>query len=151
MEIHIQKRIHVSITSEQSKPILWTRPCGDIFTENHVSEPFSTNTEGVASSVALFPASTREQRSTYMLFYIKRFPLQRLHDFFQRAIEFVIWGTDFTAKDDWQFALQVYTLSSGVKPSFLKCDFRFSSALESSAYQHFQIPIRPGIRGPQVY
>ena len=66
MEIHIQKRIHVSVTSEQSKPILWTRPCGDIFTENHVAEPFSTNTEeGVASSVALFPESTREQRSTY--------------------------------------------------------------------------------------
>ena len=66
MEIHIQKRIHVSVTSEQSKPILCTRPCGDIFTENHVAEPFSTNTvEGVASSVALFPASTREQRSTY--------------------------------------------------------------------------------------
>ena len=66
MEIHIQKRIHVSVTSEQSKPILWTRPHGDIFTENHVAEPFSTNTEeDVASSVALFPASTREQRSTY--------------------------------------------------------------------------------------
>ena len=33
------------------------KPCGDIFTENHVAEPFSTNTEeGVASSVALsFP------------------------------------------------------------------------------------------------
>ena len=65
-----------------------------------------------------------------MYFYIKRFPLQRLHDFFRRAIEFVIWGTDFKARDDWQ----VYSLSSGVKPSFLKCDFRFSSALESSAY-----------------
>ena len=33
------------------------------FTENHVAEPFSTNTED--SSVALFPARTREQRSTY--------------------------------------------------------------------------------------
>ena len=91
MEIHIQKRIHVSVTSEQSKPILWTWPCGDIFTENHVAEAFSTNTEeGVASSVALFPASTREQRSTYAFLYIKRFPLQRLRDFFRRAIEFVI-------------------------------------------------------------
>ena len=50
---------------EQSKPILWTRPCSDFFIENHVSELFLTNTEeGVASSVALFPASTREQRST---------------------------------------------------------------------------------------
>ena len=65
MELHIQKRIHISVTSEQSKPILCTRPCGDMFTENHVAEPFLTNTEGVASSVALFPASTREQRSTY--------------------------------------------------------------------------------------
>ena len=35
MEIHFQKRIHASVTQEQSKPILWTRPCGDIFTENH--------------------------------------------------------------------------------------------------------------------
>ena len=50
-----------------------------------------TNTEeGVASSVALFPASTREQRSTYTFLCIKRFPLQRLRDFFRRAIEFVI-------------------------------------------------------------
>ena len=72
------------------------KPCGDIFTENHVAEPFSTNTEeGVASSVALFPASTREQHEAPMHFYIKFFPLQRFHNFFRRAIEFVIWGTLF--------------------------------------------------------
>ena len=43
------------------------KPCGDIFTEIHVAEPFSTNTEeGVASSVALFPASTLEQHEVPM-------------------------------------------------------------------------------------
>ena len=53
------------------------KPCGDIFTENHVAEPFSTNTEeGVASSAALFPASALEQHEVPMHFYIKRFPLQ---------------------------------------------------------------------------
>ena len=55
------------------------------------AEASSTNTEeGVASSVTLFPASTREKRSTYAFLYIKRFPLQSLRDFFRRAIEFVI-------------------------------------------------------------
>ena len=41
-----------------------------------------TNTEeGVSSSFALFPARTRKQHEVPMHFYIKRFPLQRLHDF----------------------------------------------------------------------
>ena len=91
MEIHIQKRIHVSVTAEQSEPILWTRPCGDIFTENHVAEPFSTNTEEKVSPLPLrcFP-QVLMNNEVPMHFYIKRFPLQRLHDFFRRAIEFVI-------------------------------------------------------------
>ena len=91
MEIHIQKRIHVSITSEQSKPILWTRPCGDIFTENHVAELLSTNTEeGVASlPLRCFP-QVLVNNEVPMHFLHKRFLLQRLHDFFRRAIEFVI-------------------------------------------------------------
>ena len=55
--------------------------------------------------------------------------MQRLHDFPSRNRI-----SDFTAKDDWQLVLQVYTLSPSVKPGFLKYDLRFSSALESSAY-----------------
>ena len=41
------------------------KPCGHFFAENHVAEPFLTNTEeDVACSVALLP-STREHRSTF--------------------------------------------------------------------------------------
>ena len=35
------------------------KPCGDFFAENHVAEPFSTNTENVACSFMLSP-STRK-------------------------------------------------------------------------------------------
>ena len=56
-----------------------------------------------------------------------------------------VWLHDFKARDDWQFALQVYNLSSGVKPSFLKCDLRFSSAFESSAYLKLACSVKPTI------
>ena len=59
--------------------------------------------------------------------------------FYLRTIASVICMADFTVK-----MLQVI-LSSGVKPRFLKCDLRFSSALESSACFNLAFSVKPSI------
>jgi len=44
-----------------------------------------------------------------------------------------------------------YTSSSGVKPSFLKWDFGFSSALESSAYLRLTPSVKPSIIYTEIF
>ena len=66
------------------------KPCANFFAENHVAEPFSTNTEeDVASCFALLP-STHEQRSTYTFLHKTFLRCKGFIIFFRRAIEFVI-------------------------------------------------------------
>ena len=91
MEIHIQKRIHVSVTNVAVKTnfvdeALWRylsrKPrCRSILNKYR-------------RRCRLFRCAVSRQvlvkNEVPMHFYIKRFPLQRHRDFFRRAIEFMI-------------------------------------------------------------